>query len=49
VNRGTKEWQDMLEGTSAPLAGIKRAKADERNARERLFRACRRNMKEAGG
>lgn len=45
LDRHTPEWDAMLEGVSTELAALSRAKAEERNSRERLFRACRRAAK----
>lgn len=40
VEKGSDEWTRMMDGVSGPYSKRERAKADERNARERLFRAC---------
>lgn len=42
IMKGSDEWARMEAGVSAQYQVIRKAKADERNARERLFRACRR-------
>lgn len=41
IERHTPEWRTLLEGIPVEQAALWRAMADERNARARLFRACR--------
>ena len=42
IERGSQQWNQMLAGVRDALTAIKKANAAERNARERLIRACRR-------
>lgn len=45
IERHTPEWRTLLEGIPVEQAALWRAMADERNARARLFRACRKAQK----
>ena len=42
IERNSDQWEQMLCGVADEHDAVSRAKANERNARERLFRACRR-------
>ena len=46
IPKHSSEWDQMLEGISREHAAIRRAKADETNARARLSRACIKAQKE---
>ncbi len=44
LERHTPEWDAMLQEVEKEWSALVRAKADERNSRERMFRACRKVM-----
>lgn len=42
IEKSSPEWAEMLKACDAEYSALMAAKAGERNARERLLRACRR-------
>ncbi len=42
IERGSEAWNQMLGAVAGEIETVKKAKAAERNTRERLFRAVRR-------
>jgi len=41
IAKGSKEWKAMMRSANKPYQGRALAKRKERNAKDRLFRACR--------
>lgn len=41
IERDSDEWNALMDFTATEYQALVKAKAAERNARERLFRACR--------
>ncbi|THJ30970.1 hypothetical protein E8K88_16535 [Lampropedia aestuarii] len=41
IERDSKEWKALMKFTATEYQALVKAKAAERNARERMFRACR--------
>lgn len=44
IERGTPEWEDMLKATRAEYLAVAEAERIEKNAGDRLRRACRRSV-----